>query len=314
MKLKLALTFVIAILNCAAVFAQSYSSLVSEAAAHYTSKNYGQSLKLYEKAFKLKRNNVTDLYNAACSAALAGNSKKAFHYLELAAENNWTDVAHLKTDPDLNSLHSKKEWPQLVANLEEKVAKLEANYDKPLQAELLKIFQDDQDIRHLYIKTADIVGYNHPRIDSLGIIMRYQDSLNLIKMTAILDKHGWVGKDKVGLQANQAIFLVIQHADQKTQEKYLPLMREAVAKGNALKSSLALLEDRVAIGQGRKQIYGSQIGRNEKTQASYVLPLEDPLNVDKRRAAMDLGPLADYLKNWKLDWNPEEYLKQQARD
>src|SRR5688572_21147581 len=132
MKLKLAFSFLVVLLNCTAVFAQSYASLVSEAAAQYTSKNYGQSLKLYEKAFKLKRNNATDLYNAACSAALAGNSKKALQYLDLAAENNWTEVAHLKTDSDLNSLHSKKEWPKLVANLEEKVAKLEANYDKPL--------------------------------------------------------------------------------------------------------------------------------------------------------------------------------------
>ncbi|WP_310586204.1 DUF6624 domain-containing protein [Emticicia oligotrophica] len=138
----------------------------------------------------------------------------------------------------------------------------------------------------------------------------YRDSINLIKIVNILDTKGWVGADKVGGQANQTLFLVIQHADLATQQKYLPMMRDAVKKGNANANSLALLEDRVALGEGRKQIYGSQIGRNEKTQAFYVLPLEDPDNVDKRRAEVGLPPMAEYVKNWDITWDVEAYKKQ----
>jgi hypothetical protein len=106
------------------------------------------------------------------------------------------------------------------------------------------------------------------------------------------------------------LFLVIQHADLKTQEKYLPMMREAVKKGNARPSALALLEDRVALGQGKRQLYGSQIGLDRESGVYYVLPLEDPENVDKRRAAMELGDLQDYVSNWNIVWDVEKYIKE----
>jgi hypothetical protein len=105
------------------------------------------------------------------------------------------------------------------------------------------------------------------------------------------------------------LFLVIQHADQKTQEKYLPMMRAAVKNGKAQGSSLALLEDRVALGQGKRQIYGSQIGRDPDTQLYYVSPLEDPDNVDKRRAEVGLGTLAEYVNRWQIKWDVEQYKK-----
>jgi len=87
-------------------------------------------------------------------------------------------------------------------------------------------------------------------------------------------------------------------------------MREAVTKGNARASSLALLEDRVALGQGKKQIYGSQIGRNIETGEFYVSPLQDPDNVDKRRAEVGLSTLQEYVSNWNITWDVEKYKKE----
>lgn len=84
-------------------------------------------------------------------------------------------------------------------------------------------------------------------------------------------------------------------------------MREAVKKGNASSSNLALLEDRVALRQGKKQIYGTQVTKDEVTGESYVLPLEDPDNVDKRRAEVGLEKLQDYLSNFGIKWDVEEY-------
>ena len=87
-------------------------------------------------------------------------------------------------------------------------------------------------------------------------------------------------------------------------------MTDAVKNGRANPSDLALLEDRVAIGQGRKQIYGSQIGRDpDNTQLYYILPLEDPDNVDKRRAKVGLQPIAEYISQWQIKWDIEQYKK-----
>jgi len=128
-------------------------------------------------------------------------------------------------------------------------------------------------------------------------------------VTKIIDEHGWLGADIIGKQGNGALFLVIQHADLETQLKYLPIMREAVKKGNARGSSLALLEDRTALRQGKNQTYGSQIGTNSETGKHYVLPLEDPDNVDKRRAEVGLGPIAEYTRRFEFEWDVEAYKK-----
>ncbi len=293
-------------------FAQKYRELITQAENFYQSKDYKQSTEFYQKAFKIEAKDNLHLYNGACAAALAGDKKNAFAWLNLAFENGWLYVIHLKNDPDFVGLHSNKKWDQLVSRMQKKVDAIEANYDKPLQKELLRIYDEDQVIRHKYIEAGNKLGYKNRTIDSLAKIMIYQDSINLVEIKKIVDEYGWLGKDKVGEQASQTIFLVIQHADLKTQQKYLPIMREAVNKGNAQKSSLALLEDRVALREGRKQIYGSQISTNSKTNEYYVSPLEDPDHVDQRRAEMNLGPLKDYVKNWGISWDAEEYKKQLA--
>jgi hypothetical protein len=133
--------------------------------------------------------------------------------------------------------------------------------------------------------------------------------LNLIAVSKILDEKGWLGVDEVGETGNSTLFLVIQHADLETQLKYLPMMRKAAKEGKAELSSLALLEDRVALRQGKKQIYGSQIGWDSVSGKYYVLPLENPEKVDERRAQMNLPPLNDYTAYWDFTWNPKKHRK-----
>lgn len=290
-------------------FGQTYKSTIAKADSLYRKKEFAPSVAAYKEAFALEQKKPGDLYNAACSAALSGDTALALQWLNQAFQNGWTNVRHLKSDTDLESLHGLPAWEMLTAAMQKEVDRIEANYDKPLQAELLAIFDDDQKYRRQISEVRGKHGNNSPEMQELWKIITEKDSLNLLKIKAILDKHGWVGADKVGGQANQAIFLVIQHADLATQQKYLPMMREAVKNKNAASSALALLEDRVALGEGRKQVYGSQIGRDAGTGLSYVLPLDDPDNVDKRRATVGLGPLADYVRNWNIEWNVEEYKK-----
>ncbi len=148
------------------------------------------------------------------------------------------------------------------------------------------------------------------QLKSLWKIMRIKDSINLIKVSAIINKYGWLGSEDIGDDANSTLFIVIQHADLKTQEKYLPLMRNAVKNGKAKARSLALLEDRVALREGKKQIYGTQVFQNIKTNEYFVLPLDDPYNVDLKRAEVGLQPLSVYLEdNFKTKWDVSQYLK-----
>jgi hypothetical protein len=308
-----AILFLCALFVSVVAMSQSAATLADQADSLYQAKDYKKSNEMYLKAWKAGMKGAGNLYNAACAAALAADSESAFRFLNLSLKAGWLNISHVKQDADLVSLKKDARWESYLVKLQKKADSVEANYDKPLRAELIKIFEDDQSIRHRYVDATKKLGYKNPTVDSLVKIMIYQDSLNLLKITHILDTKGWVGSDKVGGQANQTLFLVIQHSPLKTQEKYLPMMREAVKKGNASANNLALLEDRVALGQGKKQVYGSQIYRDEKTNRFYVAPLLDPDNVDKRRAEAGLGPIAGYVKNWDIHWNVEEYKKELPR-
>lgn len=185
----------------------------------------------------------------------------------------------------------------------------QVSFGQRLNDQLDSIYSEDQKYRSQLSEIEKKYSVGSKEIKSLWQIIATKDSINLIKVKAIIDQHGWPGSDVIGKKGSRTLFLVIQHSDLDTQEKYLPIMREAVFKGNASASQLALLEDRVAIRQGKRQIYGSQIGRDPETNKYYVQPLDDPDNVDKRRAKVGLEKLAKYLKFWNIKWDVEKYKK-----
>jgi hypothetical protein len=230
-------------------------------------------------------------------------------WLEIAINNGFDNLNHIKTDSDLDNIRKEKKFIKIITELQKKNELIEANYDKPLQIELLTILEEDQKYRMQMNETQKKFGQDSKEMKDLWKITNQKDSLNLLKVEKILDEKGWVGKNKVGSEANSALFLVIQHNTLEIQKKYLPMMKEAVSKGNANPSSLALLIDRIEIREGRKQIYGSQIGTNPVTKTQYVLPLEDPDNVDKRRFEVGLESISDYVKFWNITWNIEQYKK-----
>jgi hypothetical protein len=175
--------------------------------------------------------------------------------------------------------------------------------------ELDQILFLDQKYRREADSTKAIPGEEFYRVDSVYKLARQADSMNLIRVARILDSIGFPDHDEMGPNGHDALFLVIQHADLNTQEKYLPMIREAAKKDLLPQSCLALLEDRVLLREGKKQIYGSQIGYDEKKKVYYILPLEDPDSVDSRRFKVHLQPISAYAMRFQIIWNAEKYKK-----
>lgn len=174
------------------------------------------------------------------------------------------------------------------------------------QSNLERINFNDQRYRNQLDEVRRKFGGDSKELRLLFEKMKEADSLNLLIVSEIIAKSGWLkGED------GRILFMVIQHSELDTQKKYLPMVRKAVYDGLLKPGNLALLEDRIALREGRKQIYGSQISWNLKTNQYFVLPLADPDQVDQRRAAVGLEPLAAYIKDCcGLLWNLEEYKKQ----
>ena len=178
--------------------------------------------------------------------------------------------------------------------------------DKTLIATLDTIHQDDQRYRQQLWDIIERYGRTSEEVEAHWRIIRHQDSINLIRIEKILTEHGWLGADVIGEEGNRTLFLVIQHSNLETWEKYLPMMREAVSKGNARASDFAMLQDRAALERGGKQIFGTQVGIDPKTGIRHILPLIDPENVDKRRAKV--GLMSMYLATGGT-WDVEEYKR-----
>ena len=173
-------------------------------------------------------------------------------------------------------------------------------------ATLDSIYQQDQAPR---LKFLDAIRQKEKAtaIDSLRKIMLQKDQENLRKVISIIDQYGWLSPQKVGMNASQALFLVIQHADLATQKKYLPMIRAAEKNGEILSSNLALLEDRINMRDGKKQIYGSQSFTDKQTGQLYFYPIAEPDHLDERRKSMGLVPMQEYAKLLNTAWNLKAY-------
>ncbi|WP_375418998.1 DUF6624 domain-containing protein [uncultured Hymenobacter sp.] len=288
-------------------FAQATApALKSQAFAAYMAQNYRQAGQLYEQAFKLPgaKTAAGEYYNAACSWALAGDATRAFRYLSQATQAGWDNLAHLKTDADLLSLHADQRWPQLLRKAEAAVARVEAKQNIPLKRELEAIYESDQGSRRAIGPLQQRYGPKSPQLDSLFEKMRAQDAQNEARVKAMIEQYGWPGASLVGRTGSMAAFLVIQHSNLATIQKFLPLIREETAKGGLARQNLALMEDRVLVFQDQPQVYGSQVRTNTATGKAEFFPIQDEARVDERRATMDLGPLADYAKAFGFDYVP----------
>lgn len=131
------------------------------------------------------------------------------------------------------------------------------------------------------------------------------DSKNQQKVVSLIEKCGFPTKSEVGEDGMTAVFLVIQHSSSGLMAYYYPQLLEAVEQGDISKSSFALMQDRLLMWNGFKQIYGSQI------RSGHLYDLEDPEAVNERRSEMGLGPIEEYLTHWSLDFETEVAQMQQ---
>lgn len=129
-------------------------------------------------------------------------------------------------------------------------------------------------------------------------LMSEIDSINITEIEAIINEYGYPSKSLVGEPANKAVFYVVQHSDKIN--KYLPLIRKATQNGDIAQTSLAMMEDRGLMEQGREQIYGTQIKGKANKQGEWIYFLWPIKNVDS---------INMWRKQVGFEQNIEEYLK-----
>ena len=171
----------------------------------------------------------------------------------------------------------------------------EADIRAKIDSLLCDIGRKDQEVREEWAKVATGSVTQEEAI-KYALKMEETDSANQASVSNILDTYGW----PTGLSdaANEAIFLVIDHSDLRTMNKYIGLFRDAVEKGYIQMNNLVTMEDRMLMNEGKPQKYGTQaysLVEDGKT-VIYIWPVEDPDKLDALRKSVGLMPIGAYLE------------------
>ncbi len=162
-------------------------------------------------------------------------------------------------------------------------------FDKKLRDELLKLAGKTETLIYNGVE-RDIPNADfNKRVDEA----RSQNNARLCK---ILKEFGWPTSALVGKDGVAAMLYLLRNSRRlDLQTDLLPVVIAAVKKGEAQKSDVAELVDRMRVDAGMKQLFGTQV---KVINGFLVLtPIEAEAQVDDRRKQFGMPPLAGHLRN-----------------
>ena len=151
----------------------------------------------------------------------------------------------------------------------------------------------DDEFRNALLSAAGLIAT--PLTTQLGV-QRVDQPVVTVSDTAVVSRlrtlaatrgSAWPTRSVVGASGVRAVWILAQ-GDTALQRVALHRMMES-GPDEALPADVAVLEDRVRLQSGRKQLYGSQI--RTVNGALAPAPIEDSVHVDMRRDAAGLPPL-----------------------
>jgi hypothetical protein len=215
------------------------------------------------------------------TVALSGKLDEGFRYLNKSLDLGFPQFEVYEKTPKLSALRADARWPGFVARVKGFRAKL----NEPLRAELLRMAEEDQAARKAGDPSAGDPQYE-AKLEEV-------DKRNEKRMREIISQFGWPGRSLVLEDGAGAAWVLVRHMSLPFQKECLPLLEASVKKGEAKVQDFAAMADRVLVRDGKKQLYGTQHKFSEDG-GLVPLPIEDAANVDKRRKAIGLEPLAEY--------------------
>jgi hypothetical protein len=160
------------------------------------------------------------------------------------------------------------------------------NYSK-IAKQIIELKNADLLFREKLIETKKLSeGYNH---EMENLHMHNAELLN-----EIIDKIGFPTIEKVGIEASESAWLIIQHAisNPDFMKKCLNLLENIIVENQAFEINLAHLTDRIAVLEGQPQLYGTQFDWDKNGELS-PNTFDDLLKVNARRLKIGLNTLEE---------------------
>lgn len=170
-----------------------------------------------------------------------------------------------------------------------------------ISEELLRMKELDQQGRLEIREIEKQHGYDSPQWQAAWDTQNAVDAANMQRLEEIIAEKGWPKSSEVGEDVAETAFFILQHAGLDMQRKYLQTFKDAVVAREAEADQYALLYDRVLMREGKKQLYGTQLRRNEQTGGWYLWPIEDEARVDARRSRLGMRTLEEELASYPFE-------------
>ncbi|OGZ03973.1 MAG: hypothetical protein A2604_02820 [Candidatus Liptonbacteria bacterium RIFOXYD1_FULL_36_11] len=140
----------------------------------------------------------------------------------------------------------------------------------------------DQKTRKLWLKRKDK--------DFLQSIVYCLDIANNYLINKIIKEDGFPNEKSMGVKALKKFWILVQHQDMDVE-----LQKKCLENcGFGLKEK-AYLMDRILVGEGKKQIYGTQFYKNKEGML-VPRPIKDIKNIDKLRKSCNLEAFSKYFQ------------------
>ena len=155
--------------------------------------------------------------------------------------------------------------------------------DTDLQSKLLEMVRRDSETREQLVQEKRLYG----RYDA---IMQKVHIENAHELAQLINRHGWPGISRVGIEGSRAAWLIAQHAicTPKLQKRFFRMLSSAAEKGEASRKQVAMLIDRIRFNEGKPQLYGTVLDWTEDQELG--CEVEWCENLDEKRASVGLPP------------------------
>jgi hypothetical protein len=161
---------------------------------------------------------------------------------------------------------------------------------KKISKKIIELKEKDNELRSKLIREKTLSnGYNKE--------MEALHNENAKELNLIMEKIGFPTFDKVGEEASNAAWLIIQHSigQPDFMKEAARLLEIAVNEKKADPKSLAYLTDRIAVFEGRPQLYGTQFDWDQNGKMS-PYKFDDLVKVNQRRKAIGLNALEEQIE------------------
>lgn len=172
----------------------------------------------------------------------------------------------------------------------------QSNDSQKLNPILESVYDSDQSVRKEFSLCKSNFGISSAACESYRLKIDSVNRANQKKVFSILDG-GWPLDPKISTKSHKALFMVIQHAPLDKQLEYLDIIDFAHSRGKLPSSDYAIFKDRISVGLGKMQKFGSQTGYDQYGN-SYFFPIEDFGLIDSLRSTMGLSEFSQYYKRF----------------